>query len=73
LIPLELHNTYSLLSEVDIKDAASGYYLGYKNLAEYHKDIDTVVIQFINTTDFDGYEWDLSQIFYSCILKTLRN
>jgi D-alanyl-D-alanine carboxypeptidase len=132
LIPLQLHNTYSLLSEVDIKDVSSGYYVGYQedmkliynsvgvsgsmvataqdvgiflralndgsflneseqaiysaiypykhggllpgyqSLAEYHKDIDTVVIQFINTTDFDGYEWNLSQIFYSRIVKILR-
>ena len=35
---------------------------GYQSLAEYHKDIDTVVIQFLNTTDFDGYQWNLSQI-----------
>jgi CubicO group peptidase (beta-lactamase class C family) len=133
LIPLELHNTYSLLSEVNINDVASGYYVGYQedmklnydsvgvsgsmvatakdvgiflralndgsflndseqtiytaiypykhggllpgyqSLAEYHKDIDTVVVQFINTTDFDGYEWNLSEIIYSRIVKILRN
>jgi CubicO group peptidase (beta-lactamase class C family) len=131
--PLGLKNTYSLLSEVDIEEVASGYYVGYdedmkfhynsvgvsgsmlataedvgvflralndgsllneteqaiyssiyvyehggllpgyQSLAEYHKDIDTVVIQFVNTTDFDGYEWNLSQIIYNRIVKIIRN
>lgn len=44
---------------------------GYQSLAEYHKDIDTVVIQFINTTDFNGYDWNLSEIIYSRIVKIL--
>ena len=46
---------------------------GYQSLAEYHKDIDTVVVQFINTTDFNGYDWNLSQIIYSRIVKIVRN
>ncbi len=45
---------------------------GYQSLAEYHKDIDTVVIQFINTTDFEGYEWNLSEIVYARIVKILK-
>lgn len=132
LIPLELNNTYSLLSEVDLEEVASGYYvgyeedmkfydfvgtsgsmlataqdvgvflralndgsllnkseqeiyssiyvyehggliLGYQSFAEYHKDIDTVVVQFVNTTNFDGYDWNLSQIVYNRIVKILRN
>ncbi|OUS01027.1 serine hydrolase [Flavobacteriales bacterium 33_180_T64] len=133
LIPLELNNTYSLLSEVDLEKVASGYYVGYKedmklvydvvgtsgsmvataedvgiflralndgsvfdegeqeiyssiyvyehgglvpgyqSLAEYHKDIDTVVIQFVNTTNFDGYDWNLSEIVINRIVKILRN
>jgi len=128
LIPLELNNTFSSLSEVNIDDVMSGYYVGYEDdvktnnygsmiataqdvgiflralndgsvfnegeqeiyssiyvyehgglipgyqsLAEYHKDIDTVVIQFINTTDFDGYDWNLSQIIYSRIVKIVRS
>ena len=118
-MPLGLNNTFGSLSEVDLDDVMSGYYVGveddfktenvgmlataedvgiflralndgsvfnegeqeiyssiyvyehgglvpgYQSLAEYHKDIDTVVIQFINTTDFDGYDWNLSQIIYS--------
>ncbi len=128
LIPLELNNTFSSLSEVNIDDVMSGYYVGYEDdlktedyssmiataedvgiflralndgsvfkeggqeiyssiyvydhggllpgyqsLAEYHKDIDTIVIQFINTTNFDGYEWNLSEIVISRIVKILRN
>ena len=132
LQPLGLNNTYSLLSEVDLDEVASGYYVGYEadmkfnynsvgisgsmvataqdvgifiralndgsllneneqaiysaiyvykhggllpgyqSLAEYHKDIDTVVIQFLNTTDFDGYQWNLSQIAYNRIVKIIR-
>ncbi|SDE99114.1 CubicO group peptidase, beta-lactamase class C family [Pricia antarctica] len=45
---------------------------GYQSLAEYHKDIDTVVIQFINTTNFDGYDWNLSEIIINRIIKILR-
>jgi len=127
LIPLELNNTFSSLSEVNIEDVMSGYYVGYEDdlkteengmlataedvgiflralndgtvfdigeqeiyssiyvyehgglvpgyqsLAEYHKDIDTVVIQFVNTTNFDGYEWNLSEIVINRIIKILRN
>lgn len=46
---------------------------GYQSLAEYHEDIDTIVIQFINTTDFDGYDWNLSEIVINRIVKILRN
>jgi len=46
---------------------------GYQSLAEYHKDIDTVVIQFINTTDFNGYDWNLSKIVINRIVKILRS
>ena len=46
---------------------------GYQSLAEYHKDIDTIVIQFVNTTNFDGYDWNLSEIMINRIVKILRN
>jgi D-alanyl-D-alanine carboxypeptidase len=126
LIPLGLSNTFGSLSEVDIADVMSGYYVGYdddlkteengmlataedvgiflralnegsvfdegeqeiyssiyvydhtglvpgyQSIAKYHKDIDTVVIQFMNTTNFDGYNWNLSEVFYSRIVKILR-
>lgn len=45
---------------------------GYQSLAEYHEDIDTVVVQFINTTDFNGYEWNLSEITINRIVKILK-
>mgnify|MGYP001813845949 CR=1 FL=1 len=46
---------------------------GYQSLAEYHKDIDTIDVQFVNTTDFNGYEWNLSEIVINRIVKILRN
>tara|TARA_Y100001934_G_scaffold279946_1_gene385219 strand:- start:964 stop:1923 length:960 start_codon:yes stop_codon:yes gene_type:complete len=46
---------------------------GYQSLAEYHEDIDTVVIQFLNTTDFNGYEWNLSEISINRIVKIIKN
>ena len=129
LIPHELNNTYSLLSEVDLNDVMSGYYVGYdddikyndfinpagsmvataedagiflralndgsvfnegeqeiyssiyvyehtgllpgySSIAKYHKDIDAVVIQFVNTGG--GYSWNLSEIVYSRIVNILK-
>lgn len=49
-----------------------GLVVGYQSLAEYHKDIDAVVVQFINTTDFEGYEWNLSEITINRIVKIIR-
>jgi len=49
-----------------------GLVVGYQSLAEYHEDIDTMVVQFINTTDFEGYEWNLSEIVINRIVKILR-
>lgn len=124
LLPLGLNNTYFSITEVDLNDVMSGYYVGYKedfkardygmlataedvgiflralndgsvfdegeqeiypyvydhgglvigyqSLAEYHKDIDAVVVQFINTTDFNGYEWNLSEITINRIVKILK-
>ena len=124
---LELNNTYSSLSEVNIDDLMSGYYVGYDEdiktndygmmiataedvgkflralvdesafdegeqeiyssiykyehgglipgyqcLAKYHEDIDAVVVQFINTTNFDGYEWNLYEIVLNRIVEILR-
>ncbi len=45
---------------------------GYQSLAKYHKDMDMVVVQFMNTTNFNGYNWNLSQIVYNRIIKILR-
>ncbi len=46
---------------------------GYQSMATYHKDIDAVVVQFMNTTDFEGYEWNLLQITHNRIVKILTN
>jgi len=51
----------------------TGLLPGYQSIAKYHKDIDTVVIQFVNTTDFDGYTWNLSEIVNNRIVKILRS
>ncbi|MGB1037809.1 MAG: serine hydrolase domain-containing protein [Bacteroidia bacterium] len=124
LIPLELKNTFFSITEVDLENVMSGYYVGidedfktreygmmataedvgkflralndgsvfsegekelypyeyehgglvvgYQSLAEYHEDIDAVVVQFINTTDFEGYEWNLSEITINRIVKILK-
>ncbi len=124
LIPLELKNTFFSITEVNLEDVMSGYYvgydkdfkaneygmlataedvgnflralndgsvfeegeqemypyvydhgglvIGYQSLAEYHKDIDTVVVQFINTTDFNGYEWNLSEIMINRIVQIIK-
>lgn len=50
----------------------TGLIPGYQSIAKYHKDIDTVVIQFVNTTNFDGYTWSLSEIVYNRIVKILK-
>ncbi|WP_178988524.1 serine hydrolase domain-containing protein [Winogradskyella schleiferi] len=126
LIPLGLKHTFGSLSEVNLEDVMSGYYVGieddfkseeqgmiataedvglflralndgsllnenemeiyksiyefnhgglvpgYQSMAEYHKDIDAVVVQFMNTTDFEGYQWNLLQITHSRVVKILR-
>ncbi|OOG71122.1 serine hydrolase [Algoriphagus sp. A40] len=51
----------------------TGLIAGYQSIANYHKDIDAVVIQFTNTTDFEGYNWNLSEIAYNRIVKILRS
>lgn len=45
---------------------------GYQSLAKYHKDIDTVVVQVINTTNLNGYDWNLSQVINNRIYKILQ-
>ena len=51
----------------------TGLIPGYQSIAKYYKDIDAVVIQFTNTTNFDGYNWNLSEIIYNRIVKILRS
>ena len=50
----------------------TGLIPGYQSIAKYHKDFDTVVIQFSNTTNFEGYNWNTSEIVYNRIVKILR-
>lgn len=50
----------------------TGLIPGYQTIAKYHKDIDAVVIQFINTIDFDGYNWNMSEMMYKKIVKIIR-
>ncbi|WP_154853521.1 serine hydrolase domain-containing protein [Cyclobacterium xiamenense] len=52
--------------------AHTGLIPGYQSFARYYKDIDTVVIQLVNTTNFDGYTWGLSEITFNRIGKILR-
>jgi CubicO group peptidase (beta-lactamase class C family) len=128
LIPLGLKHTFGALSEVDLDDVMSGYYVGidadlktenprlmlataedvgiflralndgslfeegeqeiyssiyvyehtglipgYQSIAKYHKEIDAVVIQFNNTTNFNGYDWSLAEIAYSRVVKIVKN
>lgn len=50
----------------------TGLVPGYQSIAKYHKDFDAIVIQFTNTTDFDGYHWNISEIIYNRVVKILR-
>jgi CubicO group peptidase (beta-lactamase class C family) len=126
---LDLYDTYSLLSEVNIDDVMSGYFVGYDldikqndyiipggsmvataqdvglflralidgtllneeeqeiyssvyvyehtgelpgyiSIARYHKDIDAVVIQFINTSG--GNSWSKAESVYRRIIRILK-
>ena len=51
----------------------TGLIPGYQTIAKYHWDIDAVVIQFTNTVNFDGYNWNLSEIMYNRIVRIIRN
>ncbi|QSX09663.1 beta-lactamase family protein [Alkalibacter rhizosphaerae] len=60
----------------------TGWVLGYQSFARYHKDIDTVVVQFVNTTGgtpilpfFDtqgGTKVMVSEVVYDRIVRILR-
>ena len=50
----------------------TGLIPGYQSIARYHADIDAVVIQFVNTTNFRGYTWTISEIVYNRNVKILR-
>lgn len=48
----------------------TGLLPGYMSIARYHKDIDAVVIQFVNTSG--GNSWGKSEVVYKRIVKILR-
>ena len=50
----------------------SGWVPGYQSFAAYHKEIDAVVVEFYSTTDPKLYNWNLSQIINSRIVKILK-
>ena len=50
----------------------AGWVPGYQSFAEYYEDIDAVVITFYSTTDPKLYNWNLSEIINSRIVKILR-
>ena len=60
----------------------SGWVLGYQSIARYYKDIDTVVVQFVNTTGgtpmvqfFDtqgGTKVMVTDVVYNRIVRILR-
>ncbi|MBD5778373.1 beta-lactamase family protein [Pelagicoccus sp. NFK12] len=50
----------------------SGWVPGYQSFAEYHEDLDTVVVQFYNTTDSKLYLWNVAEIVNGRIVKLLR-
>ncbi|MCX2678951.1 serine hydrolase [Galbibacter sp. EGI 63066] len=47
----------------------TGLLPGYQSIARYHKNTDTVVIQFVNTSG--GNAWTISEIVYNRIIKIL--
>lgn len=49
----------------------TGLIPGYQSIAKYHPELDAVIVQFTNTTNFDGYEWNLSEVLFSRIVKIL--
>lgn len=50
----------------------AGWVPGYQSFAKYHKDIDAVTVEFYSTTDPKLYNWNLSEIINSRIVKILK-
>lgn len=48
----------------------TGLLPGYQSIARYHKDIDAVVVQFVNTSG--GNAWSVSEVIYNRIVKILK-
>ncbi len=60
---------YSSIYEYEHK----GWVLGYQSVARYHEDIDTVVIQFVNTTSGSGDSELTLNVVYDRIVRLLRD
>lgn len=58
--------TYSSIYEFE----HTGLVPGYSSFASYHKDIDTVVIQFVNTSG--GVSWNMAEIVHNRIEDIVR-
>lgn len=50
----------------------AGWVPGYQSFANYHKDIDAVIIEFYSTTDPKLYNWNLSEVINNRIVKILN-
>ncbi|TRX66125.1 serine hydrolase [Carboxylicivirga sp. M1479] len=50
----------------------TGLVPGYQSIAKYHKEMDAVLVQFTNVTNFEGYNWNLSEVVYGRIVKILE-
>jgi len=48
----------------------TGLLPGYSSIARYHKNIDAVVVQFVNTSG--GYSWNLSETVYKRIMQLVK-
>ena len=48
----------------------TGLWPGYSSIARYHPDIDTVVVQFVNTSG--GNSWSIAEIVYNRLVRILR-
>ncbi len=62
------HEIYDSIYEYE----HSGWVPGYQSFAEYHKDLDAVVVAFYSTTDPKLYNWNLSEIINNRIEKIIR-
>ena len=50
----------------------TGLIPGYQSISRYHKELDAVVIQFTNTVNFEGYNWNISEVLYNRVIKLLK-
>ena len=50
----------------------AGWVPGYQSFANYHEDLDAVVVTFYSTTDPKLYLWNLSEIINNRIVKILK-